>query len=147
MFLPGNPGGWCSSGGPQASVLTLLEGRMERESSSPLFSLEVQLISVGSYKRETASCRYELKPTTNIYAYIYKTSTVTITMINNSNCYHYCCMGYIGLSCLFMLCLLCTSMMWCHDSQSDWEHSAEDEYFEFVVMHVCIHSVSTAIWI
>lgn len=33
---------------------------MERESSSPLFLLEVQLISVGSCAREIASCRYAL---------------------------------------------------------------------------------------
>ena len=40
------------------------------------------------------------------YTLIYKTSTVTITMINNSKFHHYCCIGSLGLSresfCLFI---------------------------------------------
>lgn len=61
VFLSGNPDGWCCRGDLQVSDLTLLEGKMEKGSSFPSFLLEVQLISVGNFERETASCRYELR--------------------------------------------------------------------------------------
>lgn len=128
LFLSENPGGWCSSEGQQVLVLTLLEGRMERESSSPSFLPEVRLISVESYERETASCRYELRPVTDS---THRYTTRVLSPLLWLKSYHYYCYQGSHPVTLFSIrastfwIFFCTLLMWSHTAQHNCEYFAE----------------------